>query len=458
MVNQLGGISRVPGLLSIRNAGGFYNLRNGTLNVGNLQVGQGSGAGGARLQQGSGSLFASNLLAVGDVSYLNGGAGVFELNGGTVSAPVLSGLRGSLVQTGGTNSTITAQFGGSDPFVYNLTGGTWFSSDDYLGYHGAAVVNQTGGSHVVTNALYIFAYGGYTGQGTYNLTNGSLKASALYLGARGTLNQAGGTLALSSTFGIGNGGTVRLTGGTITVPQTSMGDSALEDYPVFTHSGGTHIISNELTLNAGTYILKGGSLVASNITILSGTFTNNGGSISNRGFFTLSSGSFYPGSQNQQLGKLAVNGHAKLDFSGGAAVVKFLASSDASWYEYGQLSIEHWNGLVKGGGANQVLCGTSQNGLSAQQLSKIVFRDPAGLPAGTYLASMLPTGEIVPAQQPTLSHTRMGSHWVFTWPAGFSLQTATNVLGPYEEVVGATSPFTNIVTGDHMRFYRVYKF
>ncbi|MDB6034412.1 MAG: hypothetical protein JWM16_4750 [Verrucomicrobiales bacterium] len=456
--NQLGGSNRVLGFLAIRNAGGFYNLKSGSVNVGSLQVGQGSGAGGARLQQGSGSLVASNWLAVGDVSYLNGGAGIFELQGGTVSTPVLSGLRGSFVQTGGTNSTTTSQFGGSDPFVYNLTGGTWFSSDDYLGYHGATVVNQTGGNHVVTNSLYIFAYGGYEGQGAYNLTNGSLKASALYLGAKGTLNQAGGTIALNSTLGVGNGGTVRLTGGTITVPRTSLGDSALQDYPIFTHSGGTHNISSELTLNAGTYILKGGLLIASNITLLSGTLTNNGGSISNRGRFTFSGGAFYPGSQNQQLGKIVVDGHAKLDFSGGASVVRFLASSDANWYDYGLLSIEHWIGLVKGGGANQMLCGTAQNGLSVQQLSKIVFRDPAGLPAGTYLARMLPTGEIVPAAPPTLSHARMGSDWVFTWPAGFTLQTATNVTGPYEEVVGATSPFTNAVAAGPMRFYRIYKF
>jgi hypothetical protein len=45
-----------------------------------------------------------------------------------------------------------------------------------------------------------------------------------------------------------------------------------------------------------------------------------------------------------------------------------------------------------------------------------------------------------------------GSNIVITWPTG-TLQSSTNVIGPYVNVSGATSPYTNSVVGTQ-RFYR----
>jgi hypothetical protein len=46
-----------------------------------------------------------------------------------------------------------------------------------------------------------------------------------------------------------------------------------------------------------------------------------------------------------------------------------------------------------------------------------------------------------------------GTNVVVSWPAG-TLQSATNVSGPYTNVGGATSPYTNSVSGSSQRFYR----
>jgi Concanavalin A-like lectin/glucanases superfamily len=52
-----------------------------------------------------------------------------------------------------------------------------------------------------------------------------------------------------------------------------------------------------------------------------------------------------------------------------------------------------------------------------------------------------------------LSITSSGSNIVISWPTG-TLQSSTNVIGTYVNVIGATSPYTNSVTGTQ-KFFRV---
>jgi hypothetical protein len=53
----------------------------------------------------------------------------------------------------------------------------------------------------------------------------------------------------------------------------------------------------------------------------------------------------------------------------------------------------------------------------------------------------------------TLSITKSGSSVVLSWPNG-TLQQSTNVSGTYGDVIGATSPYTNAISGTQ-RFFRV---
>jgi len=115
-------------------------------------------------------------------------------------------------------------------------------------------------------------------------------------------------------------------------------------------------------------------------------------------------------------------------------------------------------GNLSGGGPEQLKFGSDQSGLSAAQLSQIQFR--AGSSSNLYSAKILATGEVVPDQaiaaRPSVSASKHGNDVVLTWPSGWSLQTATNVVGPYFDVLGATSPYTNSMT-DPQRFFRLHQ-
>ena len=56
---------------------------------------------------------------------------------------------------------------------------------------------------------------------------------------------------------------------------------------------------------------------------------------------------------------------------------------------------------------------------------------------------------------PTLQLQRAGTNVVLTWSGTFTLQTATNRPGSFADVPGAASPYTNAVTADPQRFFRL---
>jgi len=53
-----------------------------------------------------------------------------------------------------------------------------------------------------------------------------------------------------------------------------------------------------------------------------------------------------------------------------------------------------------------------------------------------------------------LQSHRSGNSLVLEWGSGSVLQSATNVLGPWQDVSGATSPYTVSFT-DPQRFFRI---
>ena len=61
------------------------------------------------------------------------------------------------------------------------------------------------------------------------------------------------------------------------------------------------------------------------------------------------------------------------------------------------------------------------------------------MPAGNYPARILTTGEVVPNQLLTLS--RSGNTLTLAWAPGWTLESSTNVAGPYQDVQGAASPY-----------------
>jgi hypothetical protein len=57
---------------------------------------------------------------------------------------------------------------------------------------------------------------------------------------------------------------------------------------------------------------------------------------------------------------------------------------------------------------------------------------------------------------PTLFAQGSSPNMVLTWGGNYTLQSSTNLTGGYADVSGATNPYTNTLTGDAQRFFRLY--
>jgi len=185
-----------------------------------------------------------------------------------------------------------------------------------------------------------------------------------------------------------------------------------------------------------------------------------GGSFGGLDNVLLAGGSWIERTTGEQLGQLQLGSstnNSSLNLPSGACVLRFANSSGVAWAGDGRLTIQNWSGSTNGGGSDQVYFGTSASGLTAQQLSQVQFSNPAGLPNGAYSARILSSGEIVPGPviSASVAFSAQGNNLVLTWPAGWTLQSATNVVGPYNDVSGATSPYTNDMTLKPLQFFRL---
>ncbi|WOO40735.1 hypothetical protein [Rubellicoccus peritrichatus] len=117
---------------------------------------------------------------------------------------------------------------------------------------------------------------------------------------------------------------------------------------------------------------------------------------------TYENGLIQVGEANESLGTLTLTltEDSNLDMTGDSTTSKifFEDSSGEDWSGSGsnQLLVTNWDGVVNyGGGNDQIFFGSSITGLTAGQLDRIKFVNPADR-MGTYDAIILSTGEIVP--------------------------------------------------------------
>jgi hypothetical protein len=293
----------------------------------------------------------------------------------------------------------------------------------------------------------------------------------------GDFAQSGGTNQVSGTVGVGTGrgaATFTLAGGLLTDLNTSIDGSSTASYgaqhAAFIQTGGTHIVTNLLRLSGPPpdylgntysffstgYVLSGGVLSTPNIQINSGAFfEHDGGTLTTSGLLTLGSGiTWKEKTSGQQFGQLLLSApagsNASFSLPSGNCVVRFGNSSSVAWSNQATLFIDNWNGSPRGGGQHQVIFGSSASSLTPQQISQIQFRNPAGA-NGTFPARILATAEIVPDR--FLAAHKASNNLMIEWGSG-TLQSATNVTGPYQDVSGATSPYTAPFTGPQ-RFFRL---
>ena len=250
-LNALGTVTETISFSSL--GAGVFNQSNGTNNAGTLQIGS---------------------------AFNTTGFGLYNLQGGNLTT--LNGSQtignGNLTQTAGINALSNATLiVGSIAGVtanYNLQGGTLSAagaSTEYVGKAGIGVFTETAGNNTLSNGTLIVGDGA-NGTGTYNLQGGNLSVTGsetigLGLGS-GTVNQSNGTHTVSNGLFIGEdgNGAYNLSNGTLTVTGGEILASS-GTTSTFFQSGGTHNITGGLDiaeeqndLSVGTYFLTGGTL------------------------------------------------------------------------------------------------------------------------------------------------------------------------------------------------------
>lgn len=248
----------------------------------------------------SGSATAANLhVTSGSQLVLSGGSFTLSQAGYAYAEIIGTGLSlsqpdtGSMIQTGGTNSTIRLILGfGAAHGTYELSGDGQVSAQyEVIGaYSGTGLFRQNGGTNV-TVGLYLGS--GHVdpnpgGVGTYDLQLGTLSvlggAQVGLDGGVGTLELHNGAMMVAGELSLGSGtgslrssGTVHMLNGSLTVGYESVGVTGGGE---FTQAGGIHTVTGPLALatTAGataSFNLEGGSLSAGTlITNANATFTN----------------------------------------------------------------------------------------------------------------------------------------------------------------------------------------
>ena len=399
--------------------------------------------------------------------------------GGTVNEGYYSAVRASYLGLGDagpgvynlTNGLITVSTGYvSSGGIFNHLGGyswgdqlTIAQGGQYNLYDGAfggnAILN--GGTFHQTGGLF---NAGLSMNGTYLLDGGTFSTPSMDFASAGHVYQSGGNARIGELTISGYNLGYSLGGGLLSVSNLTL---LADFYTIFQQTGGSNVVGNLLRVSGGSgawagvtgYFLSGGTLSAPVIELANGTqFHHTGGAILNNQKLMIVSGMWEAKEGITQLGQLDLSGattNPLLIMPAGASVLGFAASSSINWKSGATLFMFNWAGSLSGGGQHQITFGP--NGLTAHQVSRIRFFNPAGLPPGTYPAEMLASGEVVPtvsSSAPSISAEKTDNGLVLSWPSGYTLQSATNVAGPYMDVNGATSPYTNNFT-EPQRYFRL---
>ena len=449
-----------------------YNLYNGNFTGGTLAMWNGG-----NFNQYGGAFSAQMHLVSGNYLLAGGTFTVTDLiiPDKTPPGPPPIAQYSSFLQTGSTNSCSSLELYGVIPGVntfgssgaYTLSNGTlWVAGPEVI--DPASTFNQSGGLH--TNAG-ISMTGTSTSQGPvssyFNLSGGLLSApfvtvrTSIFTQTSGT-NQVNGNLLITGGSYYDQSGTYTLSGGLLSDSNATVSFTFSSG---FVQSGGNHLVANQLTVSgqsyeADGYVLSAGTLSAPLIQVDSaGSFRHAGGTLANSGMLILSSGTWNEQTAGQQFGPLQLGSDASsIQTSsflvlppGSNCVIQFGNSSSMTWSNQHTLNIQNWSGSLNGGGQHRVIFGNNASALTAQQLSQISFIDPDG-EAGVFPARILSTGEIIPSR--FILEERLAGKLLLEWPSGATLQSATNLNGPWQDVSSSSSPYTNFLTGPS-RFFRL---
>ncbi|HZV34037.1 MAG TPA: hypothetical protein VFB72_05625 [Verrucomicrobiae bacterium] len=448
----------------------LFLQQGGTNATGEVNMTQVTPAGGREYDLNGGEFDGYLIISGGGVFKQTGG--VINLSGQTSSSTNLEGSLiqpgGTLLQTGGTNYQVSLTLGIDVPVsswdngqlpagtiggVYTLSNGCLTTANTYI--RSVGTMKQSGGVTTITGTLNlqgsIYLAEGHgqvvvnrSADGNYFMSGGELQVSNLFIGVAGNFVQSGGTNVVTSSLSYGSitvplgpnavpttvSGSYSLSGGLLSVPtlpagRFDMSGGQLSSQSIsggFSQSDGTNEV---VSLSPSFYVQSGGLLDASIINLSNGAVFQHRGGECLTYLVTLDNGNWQEYATNGvQLGQLQLGPgtNSIIQFPANNCVITFADSSSLNWSNTGVLTIVNWNGFLSGGGSNQIIFGTNISGLTQQQLSQIQFANPAGLPAGNYLAKILARGEIVPGSRSYLDtapapfftgEASLGNQWFY---------------------------------------------
>ena len=252
-----------------------YSLSNGSITgQGFESIGATLTSGGALFNQtgGNNTFNNSGQLNVGDSAN-----GAYSLSTGNVTVPNeiianANNTTGTFTQNSGTHNItnrLDMGVGLNTTATLNLFGGTLnFQTTDTttgiisgIGEGGNATINQSAGIlNAANNQMFLgYTANSNTGNGTYNLSgSGQLFVGNMIVGslagARGTMNQSGGTATFNSltvSNSQGSQGTYNLSGGALAASLELMGGTAALP-STFLQTGGSNILTGGANLTVGT--------------------------------------------------------------------------------------------------------------------------------------------------------------------------------------------------------------
>jgi autotransporter-associated beta strand protein len=160
---------------------------------------------------------------------------------------------------------------------------------------------------------------------------------------------------------------------------------------------------------SGTLTLYGKNNYQGDLTISGGTLLLGASNrLSDKVNVQLAGGAFATGGFDEQVGELTLTRDSIIDLGQGESVLKFSDSSSSGWTAGEVVEVRNWSGSAGGGGVDQLYFGNSPGGLTSDQLGQIQFFDPFGENSGRFPARILPSGEIVPAPEPSTILAALG--------------------------------------------------
>ncbi|GHB98840.1 autotransporter-associated beta strand repeat-containing protein [Cerasicoccus arenae] len=394
------------------NAGGTLNATSG----GSIEIGDGStmsNTGGLATMLSGGNLtFDGNFNQTAGTTNFNVGGNILTDSGSSI---VISGgttnFTGSTnFTTAGSSSSILVSNGatanvqlsaGAAASTFNLTNGDALTvngngSNFNVATETAGSVNLNG-DITLSNSGKMTVAQGPTVFGANSSFNGGSAATA------GTLEVLG-NLTFTAGMDIANAPkiTLNVTSGN-SVITAATANTNIENLGVITKTGDgqTTIGSNLNNLQATKIVINGGTLLNST----SNQIENNTKMEFGDNLSGISTPTWNLNDSNEVLGSLTLTNNSSVNIDLGSnpadgSIVKFADSASTTWSGTGSLVISGWNGSYGGGGTDQFFIGSTVNGVTNDQLSRIFFSNPPGLPTGLYTAQILSTGEIVPIPVP----------------------------------------------------------